>query len=77
VLLVFLQLVGVVTPQALLGAWRYAIVGTFVLAAVITPSGVPFSLLALSLPLVLLYFVAVLIGWFAQRAKRRREATAG
>ena len=31
VLLVFLQLVGVVTPRTLLGAWRYAIVGIFCL----------------------------------------------
>ena len=31
VLLVFLQLVNVVTPRTLLGAWRYAIVGIFAL----------------------------------------------
>ena len=30
VLLVFLQLVGVLTPQQLLGAWRYAIIGIVV-----------------------------------------------
>ena len=44
VLLVFLQLVGVVTPQQLLKGWRYAIVGIVVVAAVITPSGDPISL---------------------------------
>ena len=32
---------GVLTPQQLLGAWRYAIVGIVVIAAVITPSGDP------------------------------------
>lgn len=71
VLLVFLQLVGVITPRALLGAWRYAIVGIVVLAAFITPSGDPISLAMLSVPMTLLYFVAVLIGWLAQRARRR------
>lgn len=71
VLLVFLQLIGMLQPQTLLGGWRYAIVGTFLVAAAITPSGDPISLLALSVPMVLLYFVAILIGWLDQRRKRR------
>ena len=74
VLLVFLQLIGVVTPQVLLGAWRYAIVGTFFVAAAITPSGDPISLMALSVPMVVLYFVAILIGRFVQRRRQRAEA---
>lgn len=74
VMLVFLQLLGVITPQALLGAWRYAIVGTFLVAAAITPSGDPISLLALSVPMVVLYFVAILIGRIVQRRRRRAEA---
>ena len=51
VLLVFLQLVGVLTPQQLLKGWRYAIVGIVVVAAVITPSGDPISLAALAVPM--------------------------
>lgn len=74
VLLVFLQLIGVLTPQVLLGAWRYAIVGTFFVAAAITPSGDPISLLALSVPMVVLYFVAILIGRFVQRRRQRASA---
>jgi sec-independent protein translocase protein TatC len=69
VLLVFLQLLGVLSWRTLLGAWRYAIVGTFVIAAAITPSGDPISLLALSVPMVVLYFVAVLIGRVVQRRR--------
>jgi sec-independent protein translocase protein TatC len=75
VFLVFLQLVGVITPRRLLGAWRYAIVITVVVAAMITPSGDPVSLAALSLPMVVFYFIAVLIGWLATR--RRRAEAAG
>ena len=74
VMLVFLQLIGVLTPQVLLGAWRYAIVGTFFVAAAITPSGDPISLLALSVPMVVLYFVAILIGRIVQRRRRRAAA---
>lgn len=74
VLFVFLQLVGVVTPKTLLNSWRYAIVGIFILAAVITPSGDPVTLMTLSTPMILLYFVAILIGWVIARAKLRSAA---
>jgi sec-independent protein translocase protein TatC len=74
VLLVFLQLVGVLTPRTLLGVWRFAIVGIFVMAAVITPSGDPISLLALSIPMVVLYFLSILVGWLVVRRRRRAEA---
>ena len=76
VMLVFLELLDVITPQALLGVWRYALVGTFVVAAAITPSGDPISLLALSVPMIVLYFAAILIGWIVQRRRRRRGAEA-
>jgi sec-independent protein translocase protein TatC len=48
-------------------------VGTFFVAAAITPSGDPISLLALSVPMVVLYFVAILIGRFVQRRRLRDE----
>ncbi|WP_154723446.1 twin-arginine translocase subunit TatC [Ilumatobacter coccineus] len=70
VLLVFLQLVNVVTPKALLSGWRYAIVAIFVLAAVITPSGDPITLMMLAGPMVGMYFIAVLIGYGIMRRRR-------
>jgi len=73
VLLVFFQLVGIVRPQQLLGWWRYAIVLIVVLAAVITPSGDPISLTALAAPMLVLYFVAILVGYIAQRRAARSE----
>ena len=72
-MLVFLQLLGVLSWRVLLGAWRYAIVGTFLIAAAITPSGDPVSLLALSVPMIVLYFVAILIGRIVQ-VRRERNA---
>ena len=50
VLLVFLQLVGAVTAGDAAEAWRYALVGIVVIAAVITPSGDPVSLMLLGGP---------------------------
>jgi sec-independent protein translocase protein TatC len=71
VLLVFLQLVGIVTPRRLLGWWRQALVIIFILAAVITPSGDPISLVALAAPMTLFFFgsvgVGALVAW--RRAK--------
>ena len=69
VLLVFLQLVSVVTPKTLIRQWRYAVMGIFVSAAVITPSGDPISLLALAIPLTVLYVISVLVGWLLTRRR--------
>jgi sec-independent protein translocase protein TatC len=69
VLLVFLQIANIVRPRQLMASWRYAIVGIFVLAAVITPSGDPITLMMLALPMLTLYFIAVLIGWLIIRRR--------
>jgi sec-independent protein translocase protein TatC len=47
--------------------------GTFFIAAVVTPSGDPISMLALAIPMSLLFMVAVLIGYIAQRRKKKRS----
>lgn len=69
VLLVFLQLIEIVQPMTLLRQWRQAIMVIFVLAAVITPSGDPISMLALAIPLSVLYLVAVFVGWLLTRKR--------
>jgi sec-independent protein translocase protein TatC len=72
VLLVFLQLVGILSPRQLLKQWRMAIMVIFVSAAVITPSGDPISLLLLAIPMTLLYFVAVGIGFLVERNRSKK-----
>jgi sec-independent protein translocase protein TatC len=76
VLLVFLQLVGVLTPQMLQKQWRIATVVIFVIAAVITPSGDPYSMLALAIPMLFFYAISIVIGRIAQKRKNAREAAA-
>ncbi len=56
-----LSALGVVTRESLKGFRRHAICVVVVLAAVITPSGDPFSLFVVSVPLYLLYELSVLI----------------
>jgi sec-independent protein translocase protein TatC len=74
VLLVFLELIGVIDYKQLSGARRYAIVAIVVVAAVITPSGDPISMLALAIPMYLFYEISVVIGWVVSR--RRAKAAA-
>jgi sec-independent protein translocase protein TatC len=76
VLLVALQLIGILTPQTLLKGWRYAIMAIFVIAAVITPSGDPYSMLALALPMSVFYLISILIGYVVQRRRRTKAAQA-
>ena len=73
VLLVFLQLANVVAPKTLIKQWRIAIMAIFVAAAVITPSGDPFTLMALSGPLIVLYLLSVLVGWLLVRRRIARD----
>jgi sec-independent protein translocase protein TatC len=76
VLLVFLQLAGVLTYKQLLGWWRYATVLIAAIAAIITPSGDPISMLALAIPMFLLYWVSVLLGWIVARRRAKTASPA-
>jgi len=73
VLLVALQLIGVLTPKRLLQWWRPAVVVIAVVAAVITPSADPISLLALLIPMVLLYLLSIGIGWLLLKTRHRSQ----
>ncbi len=76
VFLVALNLAGVVTGRALLRAWRPVILGSFVFAAVATPSGDPYTMTALALPMLVLYYIAAGLAVLTDR-RRRREGIDG
>lgn len=76
VVMVALQIVGIVTPQKLASWRRQVILGIVVLAAGITPSGDPFSLFALAIPMYLLFEVSLLVGRLWLRRRDKREALA-
>jgi sec-independent protein translocase protein TatC len=67
---------GIVSPRALLRAWRHAILFIALGAAVITPGDGP-SMLILAVPLILLYFLSVLVAWALWRARGRRDRERG
>lgn len=62
VVMVFLQLVGIVKTETLKKNRRVAVIVVVVLAAVITPTGDPFTLAVLAVPMYLFYEIAILIG---------------
>ena len=74
ILLIFLQMAGILSNETLRSWRRYAIVGIVVLVAVITPSGDPISLAALSVPMYLFYEASVLVGRMLVRRRRKAEA---
>ncbi len=74
ILLIFLQMAGVLSVSTLKSGRRYAIVGICVLVAVITPSGDPISMLMLSVPMVLFYEIAIIVGRVLERRRRAAEA---
>jgi sec-independent protein translocase protein TatC len=76
VLLVALQIAGVLTPQKLLGWWRYAVVIIVIFAAVATPSADPISMMALATPMMVFYALAIVIGFLIQKAKRKKKPAA-
>lgn len=71
--LVVLQMIGVVTPQKLSSWRRQIILIIVVVAAVITPSGDPISLAALSVPMYVFYEIAVVFGRIMARRKGRED----
>ena len=69
IVLIFAQLAGIVTPRQLNRARRYVIVGIVAGAAIITPSGDPVTLAALSVPLYVFYEVSILVGYLILRRR--------
>ncbi len=76
IVLIGLQAMGIIENRTLRKIRSYAIVGIVALVAVITPSGDPFTLLALSIPMYVFYEISILWGVVTDRRRKKREATA-
>ncbi len=74
VVLMLLERAGIVTRKQLQSGRRYAIVGAFAIAAVLTPPDI-ISQVMLAVPLCLLYEFAILAIWFTE--KRRAKTVTG
>jgi sec-independent protein translocase protein TatC len=74
ILIFFLSLFGIVTPQFLWKNFRYAIAIIAVVAAIITPTPDAQTMLIFMAPMVLLYFVGIGVSWMVIRRKKRALA---
>jgi sec-independent protein translocase protein TatC len=75
VLLMLLERAGIITRRQLITGRRYAIVGAFAVAAVLTPPDIGSQLL-LAIPLMILYELAIIGIWFTERKRKTDEARA-
>jgi len=74
---VLLNLAGIVSGKALANYRPWIVVGTFVFAAVATPSTDPFSMLMLAIPMTVLFLVSEVVARAVDRRRGRRAAYAG
>lgn len=73
---IMLNLAGVVSGKAL-GRYRpWIIIGTFVFAAVATPSTDPFGMLFLAIPMIILFGIAEVVARLLDRRRGRGEPAA-
>lgn len=77
--IILLSRLGVVTPEFLSANRKYAVLGAFVLAAILTPTPDVFNQCLMAVPLLLLFEVGVLCArWFGRRpAKHDAENRSG
>lgn len=76
VLVFFLSLFGIVTPQFLWKNVRYAILVIAIVAAIITPSPDAMTMLIFMAPMIGLYFVGIAVSAMVVRKKARQLAAA-
>lgn len=72
IVVLVLSVLGIVTPAWLLRQWRYGILGIAVAAAVFTPPDV-ISMIAMGVPLIVLYAASVALAFVIVRKKAPRD----
>jgi len=73
VVIFVLARLGLVTAPFLLRMWKWAVIGSFVVAAVITPSADMLTQTALAGPMIGLYGLGVLIAWIFGRDRSKES----
>jgi len=76
ILILILTIAGRVTPGMLLKHWRIAVIVIAVIAAVITPTVDPVNMALVMAPMIVLYFLSILLSFLAVgRRKAKPEET--
>jgi len=72
----FLARTGIIPLETLARQQRLVILIMIIASALITPTVDPFSMMAMAVPMILLYELGLLMAWVSQRRARRREKLA-
>ena len=72
VILLLLVKFGILTIAQLVSFRKYAIVLSFVFAAIVTPPD-PFSQISLALPVIILYEISILVSKFMAKRQNKKE----
>lgn len=75
--LIILAKLGLVSSNRLLAYWRYATVVIAIVAAVITPTNDPLSMMVMATPMLLLYFLTIGIVKRMERSAAKRQQQEG
>jgi sec-independent protein translocase protein TatC len=70
----FLSKIGIVTPELMRKYRKHSVLVILILGAVITPSGDPFSLTVISLPLYILFEISIYVSTVVVKNKLKQEA---
>src|SRR5262245_51838766 len=74
VVMMMLTRVGIVTAKAFVKGWRWAVLGGFVVGAVVNPAPDPWTQLAFAAPIIGLYFFGVGLAYLAERGRAKIAA---
>jgi len=75
--LMFLGRVGIINSRWLINWWRHAVVGIFILAAIVTPTIDPFTMTFMAAPLVLLYGLSIFLVKIVEKRQAPEPAGEG
>src|SRR5271170_5042817 len=77
VVIFILSLFNIVTPKFLLKNFRYAMLIITIVAAIVTPTPDATTMLVFMAPMIVLYFIGVLVSYVVLRKKESQTVTSG
>jgi sec-independent protein translocase protein TatC len=73
ILIFFLAMFGIVSPQFLWKNIRYAILAVFIVAAIICPSPDPWTMCVYAIPMLSLYVLGIGVAWWVHPSRRKNR----
>ena len=76
ILIFFLAMFGIVSPQFLWKNIRYAILAVFLIAAIICPSPDPWTMCVYAIPMLTLYVIGIGVAWWVHPSRKKKASEA-